>query len=371
MPTGVRERAGELKTRSGRATRSGSADDSAEALLRHSTSRRLASGHGLDGESHDGGEGFSSDAESRAADGEEQEEETTAADEAAVKQELSPTVEGIPIDDTVRLWLRQMGKTSLLTAREEVELAKRVKRNEAPARAKLVEANLRLVYSIAKRMTGRGLPLPDLIQEGTLGLIRAVEKFDYTKGHKFSTYATWWIRQAITRAIADQGRTIRIPVHMIETVNRLARVQAELTQTHGREPTVEEVAGVVGMPADRVHELMNIVPEPVSLAAPVGEEEDAQLGEMLEDRNVASPTDEVFRSGLREHIDAALGTLPERERQVIELRYGLDDGQPRTLEEVGRVLKLTRERVRQIEAKALHQLRQPGKNKGLRDYVEA
>jgi RNA polymerase primary sigma factor len=213
-----------------------------------------------------------------------------ATEDVPPRPELTPTVEGIPIDDTVRLWLRQMGKTALLTAREEVELAKRVRKGDADARARLVEANLRLVYSIAKRMIGRGLPLPDLIQEGTLGLIRAVEKFDHTKGHKFSTYATWWIRQAITRAIADQGRTIRIPVHMIETVNRLSKIQAELTQALGREPTIEEVAQAVGMPTERVHELMNIVPEPVSLAAPVGEEEDAQLGEMLEDRNVLSPT---------------------------------------------------------------------------------
>jgi RNA polymerase primary sigma factor len=368
ISVGLKERT-ELIMRSGRGLHPGSVEDSADALLRHSSARRLGSGHGLDSEPHEGADSVGSD--SHGQDAEDHDEEAATSDDAPIKPEMTPTVEGIPIDDTVRLWLRQMGKTSLLTGREEVELAKRVRRGDPEARAKLVEANLRLVYSIAKRMTGRGLPLPDLIQEGTLGLIRAVEKFDYTKGHKFSTYATWWIRQAITRAIADQGRTIRIPVHMIETVNRLGKIQAELTQSLGREPTVDEVARAVGIPAERVHELMNIVPEPVSLAAPVGEEEDAQLGEMLEDRNVPSPSEEVFRSGLREHIDAALNTLPERERQVIELRYGLEDGQPRTLEEVGRVLKLTRERVRQIEAKALYQLRQPGRNKGLRDYVEA
>lgn len=278
--------------------------------------------------------------------------------------------DGIGTDDPVRMYLKEIGKVPLLTMEEEIELAKRIELGDEEAKKKLAEANLRLVVSIAKRYLGRGMQFLDLIQEGNLGLIKAVEKFEYKKGYKFSTYATWWIRQAITRAIADQARTIRIPVHMVETINRLIRVQRQLVQTLGREPYPEEIAKEMGIPVERVREVMKISLDPVSLETPIGEEDDSHLGDFIQDEHVAVPVDAATYTLLREQLKEVLDTLTEREQKVLRLRFGLDDGRPRTLEEVGRDFNVTRERIRQIEAKALRKLRHPSRSKKLKDYLD-
>ena len=278
--------------------------------------------------------------------------------------------EGVSVDDPVRMYLKEIGKVPLLSPDEEIELAKKIELGDEAAKKKLAEANLRLVVSIAKRYVGRGMQLLDLIQEGNLGLIKAVEKFDYRKGYKFSTYATWWIRQAITRAIADQARTIRIPVHMVETINRLVRTQRQLVQKLGREATPEELAKELDMPVDRVREIMKISQDPVSLETPIGEEEDSHLGDFIQDDNVAVPAEEATFTLLHEQLMEVLSTLTEREQKVLRLRFGLDDGRPRTLEEVGRQFNVTRERIRQIEAKALRKLRHPSRSKVLKDYLD-
>ena len=278
--------------------------------------------------------------------------------------------EGVSIEDPVRMYLKEIGKVPLLSAEEEIELAKRMENGDQAAKKRLAEANLRLVVSIAKRYVGRGMLFLDLIQEGNLGLIKAVEKFDYTKGYKFSTYATWWIRQAITRAIADQARTIRIPVHMVETINKLIRVSRQLLQELGREPTPEEIAKEMNMPVDRVREILKISQEPVSLETPIGEEEDSHLGDFIQDDNVPVPADAAAFTLLREQLNEVLDTLTEREQKVLKLRFGLDDGRARTLEEVGREFNVTRERIRQIEAKALRKLRHPSRSRKLKDYLD-
>ena len=278
--------------------------------------------------------------------------------------------EGVSIEDPVRMYLKEIGKVSLLTADEEIELAKRMEQGDEEAKKRLAEANLRLVVSIAKRYVGRGMLFLDLIQEGNLGLIKAVEKFDYRKGYKFSTYATWWIRQAITRAIADQARTIRIPVHMVETINKLIRVSRQLLQELGREPTPEEIAEEMKMPVDRVREILKISQEPVSLETPIGEEEDSHLGDFIQDDNVPVPADAAAFTLLKEQLIEVLGTLTEREQKVLRLRFGLDDGRARTLEEVGKEFNVTRERIRQIEAKALRKLRHPSRIRKLKDYLD-
>ena len=278
--------------------------------------------------------------------------------------------EGVSIEDPVRMYLKEIGKVSLLTADEEIELAKRMEQGDEEAKKRLAEANLRLVVSIAKRYVGRGMLFLDLIQEGNLGLIKAVEKFDYRKGYKFSTYATWWIRQAITRAIADQARTIRIPVHMVETINKLIRVSRQLLQELGREPTPEEIAEEMKMPVERVREILKISQEPVSLETPIGEEEDSHLGDFIQDDNVPVPADAAAFTLLKEQLIEVLGTLTEREQKVLRLRFGLDDGRARTLEEVGKDFNVTRERIRQIEAKALRKLRHPSRSRKLKDYLD-
>ena len=278
--------------------------------------------------------------------------------------------EGVSIEDPVRMYLKEIGKVSLLTADEEIELAKRMEQGDEDAKKRLAEANLRLVVSIAKRYVGRGMLFLDLIQEGNLGLIKAVEKFDYRKGYKFSTYATWWIRQAITRAIADQARTIRIPVHMVEMINKLIRVSRQLLQELGREPTPEEIAEEMKMPVDRVREILKISQEPVSLETPIGEEEDSHLGDFIQDDNVPVPADAAAFTLLKEQLIEVLGTLTEREQKVLRLRFGLDDGRARTLEEVGKEFNVTRERIRQIEAKALRKLRHPSRSRKLKDYLD-
>lgn len=278
--------------------------------------------------------------------------------------------DGISLADPIRMYLKEIGKIPLLSTEEEIELAKRMEKGDEEARKKLAEANLRLVVSIAKRYVGRGMQFLDLIQEGNLGLIKAVEKFDYRKGYKFSTYATWWIRQAITRAIADQARTIRIPVHMVETINRLIRTSRQMVQELGREPTPEELAKKLDMPVERVREIKKISQDPVSLETPIGEEEDSHLGDFIQDDNVMVPADQATFTLLHEQLMESLETLTEREQQVLRLRFGLDDGRPRTLEEVGRVFHVTRERIRQIEAKALRKLRHPSRSKKLKDYLD-
>ena len=277
--------------------------------------------------------------------------------------------EGVSIEDPVRMYLKEIGKVPLLSAEEEIELAKKMEQGDENAKKRLAEANLRLVVSIAKRYVGRGMLFLDLIQEGNLGLIKAVEKFDYRKGYKFSTYATWWIRQAITRAIADQARTIRIPVHMVETINKLIRVSRQLLQELGREPTPEEIAEEMDMPVDRVREILKISQEPVSLETPIGEEEDSHLGDFIQDDNVPVPADAAAFTLLKEQLVEVLGTLTEREQKVLRLRFGLDDGRARTLEEVGKEFNVTRERIRQIEAKALRKLRHPSRSRKLKDYL--
>ena len=278
--------------------------------------------------------------------------------------------EGVSIEDPVRMYLKEIGKVSLLSADEEIELAKRMEKGDEAAKKRLAEANLRLVVSIAKRYVGRGMLFLDLIQEGNLGLIKAVEKFDYRKGYKFSTYATWWIRQAITRAIADQARTIRIPVHMVETINKLIRVSRQLLQELGREPTPEEIAEEIDMPVDRVREILKISQEPVSLETPIGEEEDSHLGDFIQDDNVPVPADAAAFTLLKEQLVEVLSTLTDREQKVLRLRFGLDDGRARTLEEVGKEFNVTRERIRQIEAKALRKLRHPSRSRKLKDYLD-
>ena len=278
--------------------------------------------------------------------------------------------DGISIEDPVRMYLKEIGKVPLLSADEEVELAKRMAEGDEDAKKRLAEANLRLVVSIAKRYVGRGMLFLDLIQEGNLGLIKAVEKFDYHKGFNFSTYATWWIRQAITRAIADQARTIRIPVHMVETINKLIRVSRQLLQELGREPTPEEIAAELDMPVERVREILKISQEPVSLETPIGEEEDSHLGDFIQDDNVPVPAEAAAQTLLKEQLDEVLDTLTEREQKVLRLRFGMDDGRARTLEEVGKEFDVTRERIRQIEAKALRKLRHPSRSRKLRDYLD-
>ena len=278
--------------------------------------------------------------------------------------------EGVSIEDPVRMYLKEIGKVPLLSADEEIKLAQRMELGDEDAKKRLAEANLRLVVSIAKRYVGRGMLFLDLIQEGNLGLIKAVEKFDYRKGYKFSTYATWWIRQAITRAIADQARTIRIPVHMVETINKLIRVQRQLLQELGREPTPEEVSEKMNLSVDRVREIQKISQEPVSLETPIGEEEDSHLGDFIQDDNVPVPAEAAAFTLLKEQLVDVLGTLTEREQKVLRLRFGLDDGRARTLEEVGKEFNVTRERIRQIEAKALRKLRHPSRSRKLRDYLD-
>lgn len=277
--------------------------------------------------------------------------------------------EGVSIEDPVRMYLKEIGKVPLLTAEEEIDLAQRMEQGDEVAKKKLAEANLRLVVSIAKRYVGRGMLFLDLIQEGNLGLLKAVEKFDYRKGYKFSTYATWWIRQAITRAIADQARTIRIPVHMVETINKQVRVSRQLLQELGREPTPEEIADEMNVPVERVREIMKISQEPVSLETPIGEEEDSHLGDFIPDDNTQAPSEAAEYMMLTEQLNEVLDTLTEREQKVIRLRFGLDDGRARTLEEVGKQFNVTRERIRQIEAKALRKLHHPSRSKKLRGYL--
>ncbi|MBT9259225.1 MAG: RNA polymerase sigma factor RpoD [Clostridiales bacterium] len=279
-------------------------------------------------------------------------------------------LDDVAVDDPVRMYLKEIGRVPLLTAEEEVELAKRIEQGDEEAKRKLAEANLRLVVSIAKRYVGRGMLFLDLIQEGNLGLMKAVEKFDYRKGFKFSTYATWWIRQAITRAIADQARTIRIPVHMVETINKMTRIQRQLLQEIGREPTPEEIAAKMGIDPEKVREIQKIAQEPVSLETPIGEEEDSHLGDFIEDPDALAPAEAASFSLLRGQLEEVLDTLTERERDVLKLRFGLEDGRPRTLEEVGKEFGVTRERIRQIEAKALRKLRHPSRSKKLKDFLE-
>ena len=276
----------------------------------------------------------------------------------------------VAVDDPVRMYLKEIGKVPLLNAEEEVELAKRMEAGDETAKQKLCEANLRLVVSIAKKYVGRGMLFLDLIQEGNLGLIKAVDKFDYTKGYKFSTYATWWIRQAITRSIADQARTIRIPVHMVETINKLIRVSRQLLQENGREPTPDEIADEMGITVEKVREILKIAQEPVSLETPIGEEEDSHLGDFIPDEDAPAPAEAAAFSMLKEQLVDVLGTLTEREQKVLKLRFGLEDGRARTLEEVGKEFDVTRERIRQIEAKALRKLRHPTRSKKLKDYLE-
>ncbi|MFW6238652.1 MAG: RNA polymerase sigma factor RpoD [Halanaerobiales bacterium] len=286
-------------------------------------------------------------------------------------EELDLSVpKSVSLDDPVRMYLKEIGKVDLLTAEEEVELAKRMEQGDEEAKRQLVEANLRLVVSIAKKYVGRGLLFLDLIQEGNMGLMKAVEKFDYTKGYKFSTYATWWIRQAITRAIADQARTIRIPVHMVETINKLIRVSRQIKQEKGREPTPEEIGEEMDLSEEKVREIKKISQEPVSLDTPIGEEEDSHLGDFIEDEDAPEPASAASYLLLKDQLDEVLATLTDREKRVLELRFGIEDGRPRTLEEVGKEFGVTRERIRQIEAKALRKLRHPSRSKKLKDYLD-
>ena len=299
----------------------------------------------------------------------DQEDEVEDKDSEEVEIDLS-VPEGVSIDDPVRMYLKEIGRVPLLTAEDEVALAKRMQAGDEEAQKRLAEANLRLVVSIAKRYVGRGMLFLDLIQEGNLGLIKAVEKFDYTKGYKFSTYATWWIRQAITRAIADQARTIRIPVHMVETINKLIRVSRQLLQQLGREPIPEEIAKEMDITVERVREIMKIAQEPVSLETPIGEEEDSHLGDFIEDQDAPAPADAASFMLLKEQLEEVLDTLTPREEKVLRLRFGLDDGRARTLEEVGQSFGVTRERIRQIEAKALRKLRHPSRSRKLKDFLD-
>lgn len=298
------------------------------------------------------------------------EDRSSVADEEEFDLDDLSVPPGVKINDPVRMYLKEIGRVPLLSAEEEIELAKRIEQGDEEAKRRLAEANLRLVVSIAKRYVGRGMLFLDLIQEGNMGLIKAVEKFDYRKGYKFSTYATWWIRQAITRAIADQARTIRIPVHMVETINKLIRISRQLLQELGREPTPEEIAIEMDMSPDKVREIMKIAQEPVSLETPIGEEDDSHLGDFIEDQDALAPADAAAYELLKEQLEDVLDTLTEREENVLRLRFGLDDGRTRTLEEVGKVFGVTRERIRQIEAKALRKLRHPSRSKRLKDFLE-
>ena len=293
-------------------------------------------------------------------------------DIAKVQESTEGTGEGHgnAMDDPVKVYLKDIGRVPLLTPEEEIALAERIAENDANAKKRLEEANLRLVVSIAKRYVGRGMQFLDLIQEGNLGLIKAAEKFDHTKGFKFSTYATWWIRQAITRAIADQARTIRIPVHMVETINKVKKTNSQLLHKNGRDPTAEEIAEVLDMPVDKVREIMRVSQEPVSLETPIGEEEDSHLGDFIPDDEALAPADAASMLLLKEQLEEVLGTLTEREAMVLKLRFGLEDGHPRTLEEVGKTFDVTRERIRQIEAKALRKLRHPSRSKKLKDFLD-
>jgi len=286
------------------------------------------------------------------------------------EEDLMAVPAGVKINDPVRMYLKEIGRVPLLNAEEEVNLALRIKEGDQEAKQQLAEANLRLVVSIAKRYVGRGMQFLDLIQEGNMGLMKAVEKFDHTKGFKFSTYATWWIRQAITRAIADQARTIRIPVHMVETINKLVRIQRQLLQDLGREPTPEEIGAEMDLPTEKVREILKIAQEPVSLETPIGEEDDSHLGDFIEDQEVLSPAEHTAQTLLKEQLEEVLDTLTDREENVLRLRFGLDDGNVRTLEQVGKVFGVTRERIRQIEAKALRKLRHPSRSKQLKDFLE-
>jgi RNA polymerase primary sigma factor len=307
----------------------------------------------------------------RAEDDDEPDVKDIADEEEVTREELQEYMpEGINIDDPVKMYLKEIGRVALLTAEQEVEIAKRMGEGDKNAKHELTEANLRLVVSIAKRYVGRGMLFLDLIQEGNLGLIKAVEKFDYTKGYKFSTYATWWIRQAITRAIADQARTIRIPVHMVETINKLIRVTRQLLQEFGRDPQPEEIAAEMGVTEEKVREIMKIAQEPVSLETPIGEEEDSHLGDFIPDDEAPAPEKSAAFTLLKEQLMEVLDTLTPREEKVLRLRFGLDDGRARTLEEVGKEFNVTRERIRQIEAKALRKLRHPSRSKKLRDFLE-
>ena len=309
-------------------------------------------------------------AEAIGGDADEEEDAAEDEDESGDDAGSVQVPEGVAIDDPVRMYLKEIGRVPLLTAAEEVALAKRIEQGDEEAKKRLAEANLRLVVSIAKRYVGRGMLFLDLIQEGNLGLIKAVEKFDYRKGYKFSTYATWWIRQAITRAIADQARTIRIPVHMVETINKLIRVQRQLLQELGREPVPEEIAQRMGITVERVREIQKVAQEPVSLETPIGEEEDSHLGDFIEDEEAPAPAEAAGYQLLKEQLEEVLDTLTNREEKVLRLRFGLADGRARTLEEVGQVFGVTRERIRQIEAKALRKLRHPTRSKKLRDYLD-
>ena len=291
-------------------------------------------------------------------------------DVPAADIEVALNVDGISIDDPVKVYLKEIGRVPLLSGDEEIDLARRMGEGDPYARKRLSEANLRLVVSIAKRYVGRGMQFLDLIQEGNLGLIKAVEKFDYTKGYKFSTYATWWIRQAITRAIADQARTIRIPVHMVETINKVVRVERQLLQELGRQPQADEIAEIMCMSVEKVREIMKVAQEPVSLETPIGEEEDSHLGDFIPDEDAPAPAEAASHTLLKEQLGDVLKTLTTREEKVLRLRFGLDDGRPRTLEEVGREFSVTRERIRQIEAKALRKLRHPSRSKKLKDFLD-
>ncbi|MBQ3587800.1 MAG: RNA polymerase sigma factor RpoD [Oscillospiraceae bacterium] len=299
-----------------------------------------------------------------------EEEEEILTENNIEKFEKSLASEGVSIDDPVKVYLKEIGSFPLLSLDEEIELAEKILKGDAKAKKRLAEANLRLVVSIAKRYVGRGMLFLDLIQEGNLGLIKAVEKFDHTKGFKFSTYATWWIRQAITRAIADQARTIRIPVHMVETINKVKKVQSQLLHKNGQEPSVEELAAELDMPQDKVREILKVAQEPISLESPIGEEEDSHLGDFIPDYDAPVPEEAATHTLLREQLNEVLATLTPREAKVLSLRFGIEDGRPRTLEEVGKEFNVTRERIRQIEAKALRKLRHPSRNKKLKDFLD-
>jgi len=300
----------------------------------------------------------------------EEEEEEVLTESNIEKFEKSLASEGVSIDDPVKVYLKEIGSFPLLSLDEEIELAERIMKGDSKAKKRLAEANLRLVVSIAKRYVGRGMLFLDLIQEGNLGLIKAVEKFDHTKGFKFSTYATWWIRQAITRAIADQARTIRIPVHMVETINKVKKVQSQLLHKNGQEPSVEDLAAELDMPQDKVREILKVAQEPISLESPIGEEEDSHLGDFIPDYDAPVPEEAATHTLLKEQLNEVLATLTPREAKVLSLRFGIEDGRPRTLEEVGKEFNVTRERIRQIEAKALRKLRHPSRNKKLKDFLD-